>query len=250
MVMGPLAMERTGSGEPVVMLHGLGGTLNVWEPQVRLLKDRFLLLRFDLRGSGRSRADGPVSVDGWVDDLADLMDQEDIAAARLVGHSLGTLVAQHFAARHPERVERMVLLGVNRAPPEARRASLRERANEVRANGMSAIADGALASATAKRTQHDNPAVLAAVREMMMGQDPRGYAWTCDAIAGSTRPDLSGVKAPLLLVAGADDTVSPPKISEELAQETGASLVIVPDCGHWLPLEQAARVSTALMDFL
>jgi len=116
-----LSIEKQGQGEPVVLLHGLGSTGNVWEPQVRALADRFTLVRYDLEGAGRSPHAGPLSIDGWVDDLAAILDLHSIAKARLVGHSLGTLILQHFAAKHPQRVEKLVFIGVNRAPPEARR---------------------------------------------------------------------------------------------------------------------------------
>lgn len=245
-----LAVERQGVGPPVIMLHGLGGTLNVWEPQVRALQDRFSLIRFDMRGSGRSPAQGPVSIESWVDDLAAVMNEQGVARARLVGHSLGTLVLQHFAAQYPERVEKMALIGVNRSPPEARRATVRERALEVRTNGMSTIVDGLIATVVAERTRREKPVVIAAIREMVLAQNPHCYAWTCEAMAASTRPDLSRVDVPLLLIAGAEDTVSPAKLSEDFADERRAKLVLIPESGHWLPLEQPDPVSSSLIDFL
>jgi len=116
-----LSVETQGSGEPVVLVHGLGSTANVWEPQVRALADRFTVVRYDLEGAGRSPFSGALSIDGWVQDLKALLDMQRIAKARLIGHSLGSLILQHFAVAYPQQVEKLVFIGVNRAPPEARR---------------------------------------------------------------------------------------------------------------------------------
>src|SRR3954466_1548612 len=105
-----LSVEKQGSGAPVVLLHGLGSTANVWEPQVRALADRFTLVRFDLEGAGRSPATGALSIAGWVEDLKALLDAGGIPRPRLVGHSLGTLILQHFAAAHPAMVEKLVFI--------------------------------------------------------------------------------------------------------------------------------------------
>ena len=66
-----LSVEKQGTGEPVVLLHGLGSSANVWEPQVRALANRFTLIRYDLEGAGRSPYAGELSISGWVDDLAE-----------------------------------------------------------------------------------------------------------------------------------------------------------------------------------
>ena len=70
-------------------------------------------------------------------------------------------------------------------------------------------------------------------------------------MAHAVRPDLSGVDVPMLLVAGLADTISPPQLSRDLAREQRqARLVELPDCGHWMPLEQPDAVTAALLDFL
>src|SRR3954463_12876288 len=112
-----LSVEKQGTGEPVVLLQGVGSSANVWEPQVRALADRFTLIRYDLEGAGRSPYAGELSIASHVEDLAAIMDANNIGKARLVGHSLGTLILQHFAVKYPQRVEKLVFIGVNRAPP-------------------------------------------------------------------------------------------------------------------------------------
>ena len=107
-----LSVEKQGAGDPVVLLHGLGSSANVWEPQVRALADRFTLLRYDLEGAGRSPYAGTLSIASWVDDLAAILEANKIAKARFVGHSLGTLILQHFAVQLPGKIEKLALTWV------------------------------------------------------------------------------------------------------------------------------------------
>ncbi len=245
-----LMVQRQGKGAPVVYVHGLGGTSAVWEPQILALRDSYSCIHFDLRGSGSSAADLPLSIEHWVDDLAEIMDESGVEHASVIGHSLGSLIAQHFACSQPHRVDKLALLGVNRSPPDERRAAILQRAQEVRRNGMASIIDGLLQTALAETTRRDKPTVVAAVREMIESQDRFAYARSCEAMAASTRPNLNSFDAPVLLVAGLDDPVSPPSISKQFADEIGAKLELLPDCGHWMPLEQPQRLNRILADFL
>lgn len=246
-----LSVEKQGSGEPVVLIHGLGSTANVWEPQVRALADRFTMLRYDLEGAGRSAYAGELSIDGWVEDLKALLDAEHIDKARLVGHSLGTLILQHFAVAHPARVEKLVFIGVNRAPPEARRQAVRERVAKVRAEGLDAIVEQVVKGGVSPHTLAHKPEVVGFVRELLTRQPTEGYARCCEAMAASVAADVAAIRAPVLLVAGRDDGVSPPANSEGMAKDLpNAELRILEQCGHWHPIEQPAAVSQALREFL
>jgi 3-oxoadipate enol-lactonase len=246
-----LSVEKQGNGDPVVLLHGLGSTANVWEPQVRALSDRFTLLRLDLEGAGRSAATGPLSIASWVDDLKALLDLEGIGKARLVGHSLGTLILQHFAAAHPQHVDKLVFIGVNRAPPEARRVAIRERVAKVRAEGIDVIVEAIVKGGLSPHTLSEKPEVVAFVRELLTRQSDEGYARSCEAMAAAVAADAAAIKAPVLLVAGRDDAISPPANSEALAADlANARVQVLEQCGHWHPIEQPAALNAALREFL
>jgi 3-oxoadipate enol-lactonase len=245
-----MAVETQGSGEPVILIHGLGGTTNVWGAQVEDLSRRFKVVRVDLEGSGRSPTASKLSVQGWVDDLVALADAESFSTLRVVGHSLGTLIAQHFTAQNPGRVARLALLGINRAPVDARRQVLRDRAAKVREGGLEAIVDNVVSAGISPHSLQ-NPLVEPFARELVLRQSAEGYARSCEAVAEAVAADLLGVKCPVLLVAGEDDTVSPPRISETVASELDdAKVIVLKQCGHWMPIERPAEVNRALMDFL
>lgn len=246
-----LAVEVTGSGPAVVLLHGLGGTGNFYQPQVDTLAERFTVVRPDLRGHGRSSAVGDISIDGYQRDLLAVLDTLELDQVGLVGHSMSTLTVQHFAVAHPDRVRALALLGAVHAPGEAGREAQRQRAATVRAKGMIAVADAVVANATSPATRRDQPIVAAFIRELLLRQDPEGYARGCEALAGATEPDTAAIRVPVLLATGADDGVGAPSVSEELAGKLAdARTVVYPDCGHWTALEAAAQVTDDLVKFL
>ncbi|MFK0229978.1 alpha/beta fold hydrolase [Streptomyces sp. NPDC090303] len=107
---GPVHWSDLGTGEPVVLLHGLGGDVSFWDAEQRALSDAFRVLAIDLRGSGRTQASAVgASMDDLADDVAAVLSDQGIDSAHIVGFSMGGLVAQAFAARHPHATDRLVL---------------------------------------------------------------------------------------------------------------------------------------------
>ncbi|MBV9151529.1 MAG: alpha/beta fold hydrolase, partial [Alphaproteobacteria bacterium] len=175
-----------GGGDAVLMIHGLGGTSNTWTPVLSAFA-RFNTIRFDLPGSGRShRVEGPLTIDRFAEASLRVLAANGVERAHIVAHSLGTIVAAHLAAREPKAVRSLALLGPLLAPPDAARASIRERADKARregAAGMQAIADLLLQTSISGETKTKRPTAVAFVRESLMRQDPDGYARTCEALA-------------------------------------------------------------------
>jgi pimeloyl-ACP methyl ester carboxylesterase len=246
-----LAVEVDGEGPAVLMVHGLGGTSNFYQVQADALADRFQVIRVDSAGAGRSPVAEGISVEAHADDLAAVLDQVGVESAAVVGHSLGTLVVRALAARHPEKVSALVLLGAVREPTEAGRQAQRDRAVVLREKGTAAVAPAVVANALSETTRRDKPEVAAFVRELVMRQDPEGYARNCEALAAATDPGPIDPTLPLLLVTGGDDKVGPPEASHELAAAHGnATVEIVPGIGHWTALEAAQPVTDQLLKFL
>jgi pimeloyl-ACP methyl ester carboxylesterase len=245
-----MQVEKSGEGPALVLVHGLGGTGNVWQPQVATLSKRFTVYRPDLAGAGRSSVPASVSVESFVADLIGLLDAEKIERASFAGHSFATLVLQHLAASHPARVDKLLLLSAVRAPADANRQGPRDRAAKVRSEGMLAVADTIANFATAPSTRAGKPAVMTLVREFLTRQDAQGYALTCEALAAAHDADFSRIQCPTLFVTGADDAVGPPAMVEKLAAGLpNARVEIVPDCGHWASIEQPEQVTVALDRF-
>jgi 3-oxoadipate enol-lactonase len=246
-----VAVDVTGAGNPVIFLHGLGSTSSVWEPQTRALGARFRLVRYDLDGAGRSKMKGPLSIESWVEDLGALLQALALTQAHFVGHSLGTLILQHFAVANPAKVLSLTLIGVNRAPNEARRQAVRERAAKVRAEGIESIAATVVKGGLSPYTYENKLEVVGFVRELLLGQSREDYAASLEAMAASNAADISKISAPVLVLAGGDDTVSPPANGEAFAREIAdGRFQSLQQCGHWHPIEQPVAVNEALKGFL
>ncbi|GLZ46310.1 alpha/beta hydrolase [Actinomycetospora sp. NBRC 106375] len=246
-----LAVEVDGDGPAVLLVHGLGGTSTFFQPQVAALAERFTVIRPDMEGSGRSPATGTLSIEGFANDLAALLEALDAGPARVVGHSMGTITVRSLAARRPELVSHLALLGAVPAPlPEAGQQGQHDRAAKVRAGGLPDVATAVMTNATAEATRRDHPGTAAAVRELVLRQDPEGYARSCEALAGANDAGPISRELPLLLLTGADDGVGAPAVTQALADAHGSAVVdVFDDCGHWTALEKPHEVTEHLLKF-
>jgi pimeloyl-ACP methyl ester carboxylesterase len=202
-------------------------------------------------GKGANNGIGKLTIDQIVADLIGLLDHEKIERAAFVGHSFGSLVVQHLAAKHSDRVTQVALVGPIRAPADANRQGPRDRATKVRAEGMIAVADAIVAAALSPATRANKPVAVSFVRELLLRQDPAGYAATCEALADAVDADHAAIVAPTLLLTGKDDGVGSPATAEALRNLIpDARLTVLDECGHWTAIEQPERVGEALTQFL
>lgn len=234
-----LAIEIDGDGEPVVMIHGLGGTTNTFTPLLGAFT-RHKRVRFDLPGSGRSwRVEGPLSIEKFLEATKRALAAAKVEKAHVVAHSMGTIVAAHLAASEPNAVRSLALFGPLLAPPDQARASIRARAVKARQEGMQGIADALVQASTSSETKQKRHAAVAFVRESLMGQDPDGYARSCEALAEMHAADTSKIVCPALLVTGDEDVVSPPQSVRMMGQKiSGSRVEVLRGCGHWTPVEK------------
>jgi pimeloyl-ACP methyl ester carboxylesterase len=246
-----LEYDDAGAGEPVVLIHGLGGNANVWGAQRWALSREFRVLCPDLPGCGRSKPAHDISIRTLVDDIVALLDHLDIASAHFVGHSLGSVIVQHLAVRHPGRVQRIALVGPFQVPTEAGLKGLRDRARKARDGELTAIADATVQAGTSAQTQNEHPELAAFVRELVMRQDRETYARTCEALCALRPAAIETLTCPTLVITGDEDTTAPPAVAKAIAERIGGSrLAVLPACRHWAPIEQARLVSTLLLQHL
>lgn len=247
-----LALEISGTGDPVLFIHGLGGTGNVFGPQVTTLSRFFTCIRFDLPGAGLSPVGEAHSIDDLVSASLSALDQAEIdQSVHIVAHSMGTVVAQHLALRAPERVRSLSLIGPVHAPADAGRKGLEARAAAARSEGLIEIADQIVAGGTSADTKAHRPEIAAFVRELVMRQPPEGYARHCEALARVEAADVSQIAVPVLLITGDEDNTSPAPVCKALAGKfPNAQLLILDRTGHWTTLERPGEVNQALVNFL
>ncbi len=243
----------TGGGDPVLMIHGLGGTSNTWTPLLPAFR-RFQTLRFDLPGSGRSyRVEGPLSIERFVAAARRVLAAAGAERAHVVAHSMGTIVAAHLAAQEPKAVRSLALFGPLLAPPDPARTAIRargEKALKEGAAGMQAIADALLQGAVSAETRAKRLAAVAFVRELLMRQDADGYARSCEALAAAEPAEAARIACPCLLVTGEEDGVAPPQAVRAMAEKIAGSRVeVLRSCGHWTPVEKPEECIDLLRRF-
>jgi pimeloyl-ACP methyl ester carboxylesterase len=239
-----LHYEIHGRGDAIMMIHGLGGSANMFEPQAWALRENFMLIRPDLPGFGRSYELGVEHFDRVVSRLLVLLDGLELDAIHCVGHSLGTLLCRLIAIRAPERVRTLTLLGPLSEATAPVQSALKARANRVRAEGMQRFADEYLTTALGSNVARDQPATLAYVREVLMRSSPQIYADYCEQLADYRLADETRIDHPTLLVSGDADRIGSPGLAKLLSRSmTNSRIEVLPDCGHWSPLEAPIAVA-------
>lgn len=250
-----MAVDVDGDGEAVVMVHGLGGTANTWTPLMPVLQ-RHRVIRVEMPASARSgRAyvleEGALTIERLARSVLRVCGALGVEKARLVGHSLGTIVAMHLAVLEPALVRGLALFGPLLAPPDPARSAIRDRAARARAEGMAGIADAIVQGTLASQTRAQQPVTVAMVRESLLAQDPEGYARTCEALAAAEPAAAGEVRVPVLLVTGDEDPVAPPQAVRVMATKLAdAHVEVLARCGHWTPFEKPHECQALLRGFL
>jgi 3-oxoadipate enol-lactonase len=240
-----------GEGPPVVYIHGLGGTNNVWYGVMQAMQQHHHGVALDLRGHGRSQSRGKFSIEGWAKDVQKLVRHLELPAVTLVGHSMGTLIAQHLAQTQPEIVDQLVLVGGISyfQPPTA--DAYRERADLVEAEGMDVLVDTWLDGAVSPQTHALQTGGVGMLREMFLRNDPIGYAKSCRALSKAPHIRRDEIGQPTLIITGAHDRSTPLAMAEELKASIPVSRVkVLPDVGHWCTIEAPGAVAAAILEFL
>jgi 3-oxoadipate enol-lactonase len=245
--------ESDGDGPAIVFVHGLGATSNVWHAQRTTLSKYYRVVVYDRSGCGRSqKASAGYSVDAWADELAGLLTHLAIPLAVVVGHSLGSMVAQRFAAKHASRTRALVLAGGEAELTADAKQLLTERVRSIEADGLLAAVGPWLSSVLSPATREANPALAGLLREMFLANDVRAYAQQCQALRdGSVRGDHASIRCPTLLTVGDQDLVTPLVWQQQIAAGiAGSRIRVIPNTSHMTMLESPAVFNTVLLDFL
>jgi len=245
--------EISGKGPVVTLSHSLASDLTMWDGLAVALADRYTVLRYDMRGHGATAApDGAYSFAQLVGDVAGLLDALNIERAHFVGLSMGGMIAQHFALAHPGRLDKLVIASSSSRTPTEARAIWDERIALARDQGMQAHVEATLGRWFTASWRASHPEVMARIGGLITATPVAGYAGCGAAICDLDLTDkLAAVRAPTLVLVGADDPGTPPALSNAIAKAIpGARLEVVPAASHLLNIEQAATFNRLVGDFL
>ncbi len=235
----------------VLLSNSLGTRLEMWEPQLQALTQRYRVLRYDSRGHGRSSAPkGPYTIELLAHDALGLLDALGIDRAHFCGLSMGGMVGQMLGARHGDRLRSLTLASTacHMTPKEI----WNQRIEAVRQGGMAAVADGVVERWFTAAFRAEPTIVVERVRQMILETPSEGYAACCAAIRDmDLREAIGGIRLPTLIIVGKEDPATPPEKAEEIHARIGGShLEVIPDAAHLLNIEQDVAFDASLIGFL
>ena len=251
-----IAFDEMGEGPPVVFLHGVGGNRTNWHPQLPVFAARFRAVAWDSRGYGDSDDyDGPLDFREFAHDLARLLDHLGVVRAHIVGNSMGGRIAQDFYEAYPLRVATLVLYDTFSGHEPGRSPAERKDYLEIR---KKPLLEGKLPADIAPLVARNvvSPNCMPAAYEMMVRSIAAlhrdSYLKTLDAMINYPRKtELEKIDVPVLLLYGADDTLTPPAFGRAMAARIRhAEFVEVSGAGHMVNVEMPHRFNEIVLDFL
>lgn len=242
-----------GEGPPVVLIHGVGSRLETWDPVIPILAKRFRVVRYDLRGFGRSsKIRGRYELGSFVEDFVALIDHLRIERCHVVGFSLGGIIAQAIALVYGDRVDRLVLAATIGGVNETDKAFLRDRYLAVR-DGAPPVdhLERSLELYFTPEYRKAHPEVIERMRQEKKEEDPAIFAAAYRIIAETDMiEDLKKVRARTLVATGEFDRASPQMAAAMAAEIPDSKLVIFDGLRHNLMAEGPEIVGNTIADFL
>ena len=242
-----------GSGPWVTLSHSLSCDLTMWDGLAAALAPSFKVLRHDTRGHGASGAPaGAYSFEQLTADITGLLDVLHIDRTHFVGLSMGGMIGQHFALAAPQRLGRLVIASsTSRIPPEAG-PLWDERVRLAREQGCAALVEGTLGRWFTPAFRAARADATGRIGRLIAATPVAGYVGCAAAIRHlDITARIGAIRAPTLVIAGADDPGTPPAMSEVIAAAIpGARLEIIPSASHLSCIEQPETFNRLVADFL
>lgn len=249
-----LNFVREGRGPAIVLSHALGCDLGMWDEAAAQLTPGYTVLRYDHRGHGKSEVvPGPCSVEDMADDAAELIAAQIDGPVHFVGLSMGGMVAQQLAVRHPHLVTSIVVANSSSYCDDTARGMWRARIETALNQGMAAIAGGTMQRwfTPEFRGSAGGSSRVAALRAVLEAMDPRAYAAACEAVS---RIEFIGtnplIACPALVIAGTRDEASPLAMSEAICRTiSGAELATI-EAAHLSAVERPVEFAVLVAGFI
>ena len=252
-IQGDVAWREAGTGEPLIFLHGLGGSRIAWGAQLRGLSDRYRCIAWDMPGYGDAAPLEPLTYAAIAQRVVDQLDVLDIERATLIGLSFGGMHALHTALDHPDRVARLVLADSSPAfgmDGTSRDGWIKARLDPIEAGGSPADAADAIVDAIT------HVRLEGIVRDETVGAfsqiSSAGFRAAVMCLPDNdVRARLAEIQQPTLVIVGEHDEETPLAYSQLLANGIpNAILRVLPGAGHLTPAEVPDLFNEALAAFL
>lgn len=250
-----LHFHSCGSGEPVILLHGLLGSHHNWLPQAEKLSGKFHVFTLDHRNHGQSQHSDEFNYDAMATDVLEFMREQKISRVRIIGHSMGGKVAMRLAQLHPDTVERIVVadMSVHSYPPRYAAMLDAMLALDLNRFQQRSEVDVALEPVVASKT----------MRQFLiknLGRDATGKLFWKPNLAAiranydrirSALPNADAVACPALFIRGAkSDYIRADDLDLIKTGFPNAELATIEEAGHWVHAEAPDRFNELVSAFL
>jgi len=241
-------------GSPVVVLsHSLASSLVMWNPQMDILNPHFQVLRYDMRGHGKSDVTlGPYTLELLAEDVIGLLDALEIDRVHYVGLSIGGMIGQSLALNHIHRLRSLALCDSASVIPKEAQPIWQERIDKALSKGMEAQVEETMERWFTPSFFKQSSPMREIIRKQILTTAVLGYTGCAEAIRKLNYLDqLSKIKISTLIMVGEDDPGTPVSASEAMHKQlSNSKLVILPSARHLSNIEQAEAFNATLFKFL
>ena len=240
---------------PVLMIQGLGASKNAWNLQRIAMATRFRIISFDNRGAGRSdKPTEPFTLEQMADDAIAVLDAAGIETAHVVGASMGGVISQIVAVKHPQRVRSLTLVCTACRNHPWRQELLQSWAKTAEEKGMIEVGKEAAQWVMSPRSFRRLVPAFTWMGPLAALRPRHSFVSQINAIL-DTREDLvdqlSTITAPTMVIVGNQDILTPRGDSEEIAERIpNAELVVISGAAHGLMMEHSSTFNKILIEFL
>ncbi|WP_020177271.1 3-oxoadipate enol-lactonase [Methyloferula stellata] len=236
---------------PVLMLsNAMGANLHMWDAQIPALLKHYRVLRYDARGHGNSVvSEGPYSIADLGRDALEILDTLGLEKVDFLGLSLGGMVGQWLLTHAPKRIGKAILsdTAAQIASPDL----WNSRIQTVLQDGMGAVASSLIEHWFTKDFRDSHPDEVGEIEDMILRTPPEGYAATCAAIRDADlREAVRSIQAPVLVMVGRHDTVTPQGIAALLSSTIPKAKLVTLEAAHLSNIEDAEQFIEKALEFL
>lgn len=235
---------------PLMLSNSMGCSLEMWQPQMAALAQKFRVIRYDRRGHGKSAASNAgYGIERFGRDAIGIMDHLGVDKTHWCGISLGGIVGQWIAAKAPGRIDRLILS--NTTSYVADPTNWLNRIKAVQTNGLASIADAVLAGWLTEDFRQHHPDMVASLRQMLISTNPTAYEGCCETLSClDQREMLLRIACQTLVIAGAHDKSTPIPAAELLKEKIPNARMEIIEAAHISNVEAADRFTQLVMSFL
>ena len=239
------------NAETIFFCHSLGANQSLWDRQIKQLSDAYRIVSCDLRGHGKSDIfSTPYSIEIMARDILALLSHLEIPSCHFVGLSLGSMIGLWLGANAPNRMRRMVLAGASAKVHNS--AAFGKRINHIKMHGLKSILTELDTRWYADGFASKQPSVVNKVRAMVAKTPIEGYIAATIAVRDfDIIEQLPDIKAPMLLITGAEDKATPLSEAKFISEQCpNADLTIIDNSSHLAMVEKPKIFDHALVNFI